>query len=121
MIEHLHRQGSRLLTGLRQAVAAYGLDAFVQIEGRPCSLWFVARDHEGQRSQAFRTLLLQETIKRGVIMPSLVVSYAHTDDDIDRTVEAVDHVLTIYRMALDQGIDDYLVGRPSAVVYRRRN
>jgi glutamate-1-semialdehyde 2,1-aminomutase len=68
-----------------------------------------------------RTLFLQETIRRGVIMPSPVVSYSHTDSDIDRTIEAVDGALGVYRRALEEGVEKYLVGRPSQVVYRSHN
>ncbi len=35
--------------------------------------------------------------------PSLVVSYAHADEDIDRTVAAIDAALQVYRRALDAG------------------
>jgi glutamate-1-semialdehyde 2,1-aminomutase len=65
--------------------------------------------------------MLQETIRRGVLMPSLVVSYSHSDEDIDRTVEAVDGALRIYRRALEDGVEHHLVGRPSQMVYRRFN
>ena len=78
-------------------------------------------DQGGAPSQAFRTLFLQETIRRGVLMPSLVVSYAHTDEDIDRTVGGDRRRPRGLRQALDQGVERHLVGRPSQVVYRRHN
>ena len=43
--------------------------------------------------------------RRGVFAPSLVVSYSHSDDDIDRTVEAIDSALGVYRRALEDGPD----------------
>jgi len=93
----------------------------VKILGKPCCLLYTALDQGGKPSQAFRTLLLQETIRRGVIMPSLAVSYSHTDEDLHRTVTAIDGALSIYRRALDEGVEKYLVGRPSQVVYRHCN
>ena len=54
-------------------------------------------------------------------MPSLVVGYSHGSDDVERTVEAVDGALAVYRRALDEGVDAYLVGRPSQVVFRSHN
>ena len=75
----------------------------------------------GLQMAAFRSLLLQETIKRGVLMPSLVVSYAHSDADIDYTIAAIDDALGIYGKALERGVERYLVGPPSQVVYRRFN
>jgi glutamate-1-semialdehyde 2,1-aminomutase len=49
------------------------------------------------------------------------VSFAHTDADIDRTVEAIHETLAIYRKALDEGVEKYLQGRPVKPVNRRRN
>ena len=79
------------------------------------------RDADGNPSQPFRTLFLQELIRRGVIAPSFVISYAHSDADIDRTVEAVDGALSVYRQALDGGVDRFLIGRPVRPVYRAFN
>ena len=64
---------------------------------------------------------MQETIKRGLIMPSMIVSYSHTEADIDYTIDAIAEALHIYRKAIDEGIDKYLVGRSIESVYRKRN
>jgi len=121
VVDHLHRQGRRLAAGICRAIDAHGLQGFVDVVGKPSNLAYSTRDGEGKDSQPFRTLFLQETIKRGVLAPSLVVSFAHTDDDVDRTIEAVDGALRVYRKALDDGIEQYLVGRPVKPVYRRFN
>jgi glutamate-1-semialdehyde 2,1-aminomutase len=82
---------------------------------------FQALDAEGRPSQSFRTLFMQELIGRGVLAPSFVVSYSHSDADIDRTVESVGKALQVYRRALDEGIARYLPGRPVKPVMRERN
>jgi len=120
VIEHLYRQGTRLADGFRQAARAHGLEALVRPVGRPCNLLYVTLDRDGHGSQALRTLFLQETIRRGVLMPSLVVSYSHSDSDIDRTIEAIDGALAIYARALTDGVGRYLVGAPSRPVFDRR-
>ena len=121
VIEHLYGQGTRLRQLAEEAIRRHGLTEFVQILGRPSCLSYTTLDQDGQPSQAFRTLFLQETIRRGVLMPSLVVSYSHGDEDIDLTVAAIDGALEVYRRALDDGVDRYLVGRPSQTVYRPYN
>jgi glutamate-1-semialdehyde 2,1-aminomutase len=121
VIEHLYRQGERLNRGINQAIQATGVQGYFELAGRPCNLIFATRDRAGNRSQAFRALFLQEIIRRGVIAPSLVVSYSHTDQDIDRTVEAVCEALQVYRRALDEGVEKYLVGRPVKPVFRKFN
>lgn len=121
VIEHLYRQGERLRKGICKAAEEFGLKDYFQIVGRPCNLIYVTRDQHKERSQAFRTLFLQETIKRGILAPSLVMSFSHCDQDIDRTVEAIAEALCVYRRALDEGIEKYLVGRPVQPVFRKYN
>jgi len=120
VIEHLHCQGERLSAGFKDAVVRHGLEPYVELSGRACNLLFGTRGPDGRPSQAFRTLFLQETIQRGVIMPSLVVSYSHRDEDIDRTIDAIDGALGVYKQAMDDGVEKYLVGLPSRPVFDRR-
>lgn len=121
VVEYLYRQGARLKTGIDQAIEATGVKGFFEVAGKPCNLIFVTRDPEGNRSQAYRTLFMQEIIRRGIIGPSLVISYSHTDEDIDRTVDAYCEALQIYRRALDEGVEKYLVGRSVQPVFRKYN
>lgn len=120
VVEHLHRQGQRLGEGVSQRAEMRGLGRHVRVIGRPCNLVYSTLDPDGEPSQAFRTLFLQETIRRGVLMPSLVVSYSHSDEDIDRTLDAVDGALEVYGRALEDGVEKHLVGRPSRMVFERR-
>jgi glutamate-1-semialdehyde 2,1-aminomutase len=60
-------------------------------------------------------------MKRGLLMPSSIVSYAHSDKDIEQTVDKIQEVLVIYKKALDEGIEKYLVGEPVKPVYRKYN
>jgi len=121
VVEHLHRVGARLADGLRQASLRHGLLAYVEPVGRPCNLFFSTRDPAGKPSQPFRTLFLQELIKRGVLGPSFVVSYSHQDEDIDRTIDAVDGALAVYARAMAaRSVEGLLVGPPSRPVFGRR-
>lgn len=121
VIEHLARQGQRLKEGFDQSIVRHGLENHISTLGKPCCLTYRTLGPNLQPSQAFRTLLLQETIKRGVLMPSLIVGYAHSDGDIDQTVDAIDGALDVYARALNDGVEKHLVGRPSQVVYRAYN
>ena len=76
--------------------------------GHPSNLIYATLDETGARSQAFRTLFLQETIRRGVLAPSFVVGIAHDDAAIDQTVNAVGEALRVYRRALEDGVGKHL-------------
>ena len=121
VVDFLWKQGERLRALVNQSIAENRLEGFFELMGRPCNLVFATCDQEGNRSQAFRTLFMQEMIRRGVIAPSFVVSFSHTDADIDRTAEAVYGAHVVYRKTLDDGIDKYLEGRPVKPVNRRFN
>jgi glutamate-1-semialdehyde 2,1-aminomutase len=121
VVEFLWNQGERLRALVNQSITENRLDGFFELLGRSCNLVFATRDQHYKPSQAFRTLFLQELIKRGVIAPSFVVSFSHTDSDIDRTADAVFQAHMIYRKALDEGIEKYLEGRPVKPVNRKCN
>lgn len=122
VVEHLYRIGERLRVGFETVVADAGVQDHLKLTGRPCSLVFTTTDHDGQPSQAFRTLFMQELIRWGVLGPSFLVSYSHDENDIDVTVEAVRRAAQVYRQALDaRTTDGLLVGQPSRTVYRRFN
>ncbi|NLV79126.1 MAG: hypothetical protein GXY65_07245, partial [Rhodococcus sp.] len=88
---------------------------------RPSCLIFVTRGPDGAPSQEFRTLFLQELLVRGVLGQSFVVSAAHTDTDLDETVDAVRGALLVYRRALESGsVTGLLHGRPVAPALRAR-
>jgi len=87
--------------------------------GRESNLVYYTLDQEGKPSQLLRTLFLQETIRRGVLLPSLIVSYSHTDQDIDRTIQVIHEALLVYKKALENGVEKYLQGRPVQPVFRK--
>jgi glutamate-1-semialdehyde 2,1-aminomutase len=82
---------------------------------------FVCKDQMGQASQPFRTLFMQEMIRHGVLGTSFIISYSHSDADIEKTASAMDAALGVYRTALEDSVANYLVGPATDVVYRKFN
>jgi glutamate-1-semialdehyde 2,1-aminomutase len=121
VVETLWRQGQRLADGVRRVASNAGVEGYFDVAGRPCNLVYVARDADHRPSQAFRTLFLRETLRRGLLMPSMVVSYSHDDAIIDLTIERIGEALVIYKRALEDGVERFLPGRPVQPVMRRHN
>jgi glutamate-1-semialdehyde 2,1-aminomutase len=121
VVGDLWRAGRRLEAGVNQVIASLGIGRHFYLTNKPCALIYVTKDADGNRSQPFRTLFLQEMIRRGFVCPNLIVSAAHTDADIDRTIEAVGESLEVYKKALSDGVGAYLEGRPVKPVARAFN
>ena len=79
---------------------------------------FGTADASGRPSQAMRTLYLQEILRRGVLGQSYVISAAHSDADLEQTVEAARGAVAGYRRALEIGPERLLTGRPVAPAHR---
>ncbi len=113
VIGFLNQQGNRLKEGVNKASRELGLEDKISI--------YTTKDQDGNPSQPFRTLFLQELMKRGLLMPSSIVSYSHSDKDIDETIVRMHDAMRIYKEALEQGIEKFLVGKSVAPVWRRYN
>ncbi len=117
----LEQRGTLLADGFLAQVEKAGLSSFVRLRGRPSCLLFETLDPSGSPSQAYRTLFLQELLDRGVMAQSLVVTTAHTDEDIAWTLDAVEGALDVYAKAIESGSTDGLLrGRPVAPALRER-
>jgi glutamate-1-semialdehyde 2,1-aminomutase len=82
-------------------------------------LVFQTRGPDGQPSQEYRTLFLQEMLRHGVLGQSFVISAAHTESDLEATLEAIEQSLPVYARAIEAGsTDGLLVGRPVAPAIR---
>jgi glutamate-1-semialdehyde 2,1-aminomutase len=95
--ERLEERGARLIEGLRNAIREAGAQVIVQGLPMLFSIFFAAADrivdHAGAASadKAALVRLQQELIRRGIRLPSrgmVFLSAAHTDEDIDRVIDA---------------------------------
>ncbi|MEU1204913.1 glutamate-1-semialdehyde 2,1-aminomutase [Nocardia sp. NPDC005825] len=119
-VARMEASGRRLAAAVNAIAADLGIADQLEVAGRPSCLVFLTRDPEGVPSQPFRTLFLQELLDRGVLGQSFVNSAAHTDADIDHTVDACRSAAETYRKALEQGtVAGLLAGRPVAPALRR--
>jgi glutamate-1-semialdehyde 2,1-aminomutase len=121
VVDYLWRQGDYLRALINKAIVRNRVEGFFELVGRPCNLVFATRDQNGNPSQEFRTLFLQELIRGGIMAPSFVVSYSHSDEDIEYTADVVDQALGVYAKALTDGVGRYLSGRPIKPVNRKYN
>lgn len=121
VVGHLWSYGNKLLCGMNQISKSLGISEYFRAEGVPVSPNYICLGEDGQASFSYRTLFSQEMIKNGVLMPWIAIAYNHNDEILDITLDAVEKSLKIYKKALDEGIDHYLIGRPIKPVFRKYN
>jgi glutamate-1-semialdehyde 2,1-aminomutase len=121
VIAHLWSYGRRLVDGMNAAARDAGVEKYFSAEGFACSPYYVTRDHDGQISLPLRTLFSQEMIRNGVLMPWIALSLAHGDGELDATLAATRNALEVYRKALDEGVERWLMGRAIKPVFRKTN
>jgi glutamate-1-semialdehyde 2,1-aminomutase len=119
VIERMNEQGKKLENVLMKASKELNLEDYFSILGPPACSVYVTNGQDKKPSQLFRTLFLQETLKLGILMSSSVISYAHSDKDIEETGEKVFEALQVYKKALNEGIEKYLVGRAVKPTFRK--
>ena len=124
VIARLHAVGERLCAAFDDASRAAGTIDHVYAAGEPANAVFLTCGPDGRPgSQPFRTLFMQELIRRNVLAPSLVVNLAHEQPGvIERTAEAAEAACRVYARALNDGATDgHLEGASVRPVFRARN
>jgi glutamate-1-semialdehyde 2,1-aminomutase len=99
----LNRKAERLAVGLRAALRQAGIPGQVNATGSLLTVFFNSEpvcDYAGaKKSDTARfAAFFREMLARGILLPpsqfeALFVSAAHTDDDIERTLSAVESSL----------------------------
>lgn len=122
VIEHVWRIGGQLQQGFNRLASELGIGEWVKAVGVPCSPVLVFRDRSGKDSAPLRTLYLQETIRKGVLIPYVAPSFAHGSPELDHTLEASRSALKIVAQAIEAGTPEgLLVGSSTKAVFRRFN
>jgi glutamate-1-semialdehyde 2,1-aminomutase len=82
--------------GLRAVVSRLGSASCVYfMERRPANWWEIATRHDSAADRALRVLLIQRGIYQIPIPAKQAsLSYAHSDDDLDRTLAAFDDAIS---------------------------
>lgn len=120
VIGHNHEIGNYFIEANKKVIEQHGLNELIQIMPSNWFSQFVFLNKNKEIDSGLRTLVLQEMIKRGVLFQgAFVPCYSHTRNDVDYFVEAFNQSLEIYKKALAEGYQKYLVGEPTKPVFRK--
>ena len=118
----IRRRGERLLAGVRERISRHGIAEFATASGHPAWSFLVIKDAGAVSQWHTKTLLMQELFERGVLgYGSHNMSFAHSDEDIDRLLHVYDEVFPLLRSAVVDGrMSELLRCRPLEPLFRVR-
>jgi len=94
VIPTIKSRGKRLLAGMVPLIQRHGLAEVFVVGGDPALPFMLPRAGLGFSEPEIRTYFLQEMFARGfLVLGAHAISYAHTEEDIDRLLAAYAEVL----------------------------
>lgn len=116
--EHLERLGNRLRDGYNELAASAGLSGVTQCKGHGArTLTTFAAD--GHDPLVLKSLVQQDLIRDGILWTGFhTMCYAHTDADVDYTLEAYERALGALAAAMEGDSSEALRGGPIEPVFR---
>lgn len=89
VINHMSLKGQRLLDEVNASISAHSLDDVLSVSGHPTWSFLLIKDHIDYDASTIRTFFMQEMMENGILtLGSHLLSYAHTDGDIDAIITA---------------------------------
>lgn len=117
---HMWNMGSLIKEGFNKLAKEKGLEA--ECIGLHPRMKLIIKDSSGNDSLLYKSLFLQEMIERGIFMHpnSILLCYSHSKNDIEFTLTAMDHALSILKKAIDNNdVRSQLRGEVAKEVIRR--
>jgi len=121
VVEHMWEYGEKLISMMNTLAKEYEVEKNFVAGGIECSPYYLTFDNDGQNSLGLRTLFSQEMIKNGVLIPWIALSYAHGEKELEITKNALEKTFEVYKKAVDEGYEKYLVGDVIKPVFRKFN
>lgn len=120
-LHKIWRLGKMLREGIHKAIVETGVAAV--LEGNPPRSGIVFKDAKSQPSLLIKSLFLQETVKRGILLGApIYISYSHSETDIKKTIKACREAFQTIKQAEKEGNwRKFLEGEPMGEVFRKRD
>jgi glutamate-1-semialdehyde 2,1-aminomutase len=121
VVEHLWDYGRKLIDLMNEMAKKFEIENNFVAGGIECSPYYLTFDKDGNNSLGLRTLFAQEMIKNKVIMPWIAISYAHSETELELTKKALEKTFEVYKKAVEDGYEKYLIGDVIKPVFRKYN
>lgn len=122
VFESIAEKGNRFQKEANAMIEKYELTDTLNITGHPSWSFLHIKDHEKFDNFTIRTYLMQEMMRHGILtLGTLLMSYAHSDADMDKLIAAYDHFLKNLKSGLESGnLDEMLDCDPLVPLFKVR-
>tara|TARA_Y100000294_G_scaffold174958_1_gene194033 strand:+ start:654 stop:1028 length:375 start_codon:yes stop_codon:yes gene_type:complete len=118
VVEHIWKMGKKFREVYNALASEIGLETG-SIGYAPRQNLFFKID--GKDSAEMKTLFLQETIKRGVLIGNVILfNYSHSEEDIDKTLEVCKEALLIIKKG-EGNLKPLIEGEIAGEVFRKKH
>ncbi|MEJ2616417.1 MAG: aminotransferase class III-fold pyridoxal phosphate-dependent enzyme [Ignavibacteriaceae bacterium] len=116
---YLQKQGNKLKEGYNKIDSELGM-TYTKCSGYDCRTIITFKESAGNPLE-LKSLVQQELIKRGILWSGFHnMSFSHSDEDVEYTLNAYKEVLPILKKAVDEkNVPGYLKGKPVEPVFRK--
>ncbi|MGB0165830.1 MAG: glutamate-1-semialdehyde 2,1-aminomutase [Luteibaculum sp.] len=123
VIAHNHAIGDQFIQGVNSILDKYKLQAYLKLTGFNWSVGLAVMNSEGQPDMHFRTLFMQEMIKRGILYQGILSPcWSHSKADIEWMLAAFDESCQVFQKAIDaKSVNGLLHGPEIKPVFRKYN
>jgi glutamate-1-semialdehyde aminotransferase len=120
VVKKNHELGQYLIDKCKDLISQHQLDSYIQLIDCNWMPTFLFSDASRNLSVGFKTLAMQEMIARGVLFQGVFIPcFEHTIADIDFFANCFEQTLQVYKHALKEGFEKFLVGEPIKPVFRK--
>jgi len=120
VVQHIWEMGKRFKEGYNRIAQEIGVET--ESVGYPPRQNLVFREMGGYSPVEIKSIFLQETIKRGILLGNVVfLNYAHTPEDIEKTLGACKEALQIIKGSIaNRNLRELLEGELAGEVFRKK-
>jgi glutamate-1-semialdehyde aminotransferase len=120
VIDHIRSVAITIKDKCTQLVKEYSLTETIEVQGHDWIIGFVFKNQQKQIDASYRTLFMQEMIKKGILFQGVFVPcLSHGEVELNLFFQGFEHALKIYQKALATSVNEFLVGKPSKPVFRK--
>lgn len=120
VVKHIHTVGSEIIKKTREIIENNKLSEYIKITDSNWQPLFLFHNPTKQIDNGYRTLFMQEMIQNNVLFQGIFQPcFSHTSEEIKLFLEAFQNSCDVYKMALENGWESYLIGEPTKPVFRK--